>query len=442
VKIDLNQYEKIIAYKAMTDASYLTAISDYVKAEYFEDVRIAKLFEIITDFYEKRNKLPTITEIKSYLTTDALKEQFKELVKSFSDIDKGLDKDELFQNTEEFLKERATWCRIVEIVDNAEEKIKNPQEVLEAFDEICKISLDTEMGIEIHKDINLVIEDILRADKKISTGWNWVDESLGGGMDAHGKALYMFAGQANIGKSIVLGNLATNIAKQNKTVLLISLEMSEMLYAKRLLSNITKIPMKDFVSASFTLAEALEENRKKYPKGKVFIKEFPPSSVTPKQISSFVKKMIDAGETIDAIVIDYLSLLHSTVGANSYERVKYLCEQVRAMSYTFKCPVISASQIGRSGMNAGNPGMETLSESIGTAMVSDIIVSLFQTEEDREMSVIKFGMMKNRFGPRGMIQAMQMDYSTLTVFQGSEPSEVAVYEEESELSSLQKYVDS
>jgi replicative DNA helicase len=418
--IDLDEYERIIAYKSMTDSTYLNSIADYVKPEYFEQPNIAKYFEIVKDFYDKRQKLPTITEIKPYLTTDGMRNDFKRLVESFKDIDKTFDKDELYQNTERFLKERATWCNILEIAENSEKKVKNPSEVLEAFEDICKICLDTERGIELFEDVDKIIDDILNEDVYISSGWEWVDEHLGGGYRQDGKALYVFAGQANIGKSIFLGNVAANIAEQGKNVLVVSLEMSEMLYAKRIASNVTKIPLKNFKEDAHTLRYALKEEGKT--SGKLFIKEFPPSTITPKQLSAFIKKLIDTGIHLDAIVIDYLTLLSGS-GVNSYERGKNICEQVRAMSYIFKCPIISAAQLNRSSINQNNPDMSGLAESLAIAMASDVILSIFQSEEDMEMGLIKLGMMKNRFGPRGMVQAMRVIYETLTIIQSEESEE-------------------
>lgn len=419
--IDLDEYERIIAYKAMTDSTYLNSIADYIKSEYFEQPNIAKYFEIVKDFYDKRQKLPTITEIKPYLTTDGMRNDFKRLVESFKDIDKTFDKDELYQNTERFLKERATWCNILEIAENSEKKVKNPSEVLEAFEDICKICLDTERGIELFEDVDKIIDDILNEDVYISSGWDWVDEHLGGGYRQDGKALYVFAGQANIGKSIFLGNVAANIAEQGKNVLVVSLEMSEMLYAKRIASNVTKIPLKNFKEDAHTLRYALKEEGKT--SGKLFIKEFPPSTITPKQLSAFIKKLIDTGIHLDAIVIDYVSLLHTEKGTNSYERIKYICEQVRAMSYIFLCPIITAVQLNRSSFGKDNPGMEGISESIGVAATADVILSIFQSDEDMEMGLIRLGMMKNRFGPRGMIQAMKIIYETLTIIQSDEQEE-------------------
>jgi len=429
--IDLEDYERIICYKSITDSSYLNSIADYVKPEYFENQNIATYFKIVNDFYDKRKKLPTLTEIKTYLDTDVLKTGFKLLLESFRDIDKNLDKDELYQNTEQFLRERATFVQLQTILEEPEKNIKNPQNVLKSFDEICKICLNADMGIEIFKNIDTIVDDILNVENYISTGWEWLDESLGGGFLESGKALYMFAGQANIGKSIFLGNVAANIAKQGKNVLVISLEMSEMVYAKRICSNIAKIPMKDFKYETPSLRSKIKGEEST--SGKIFIKEFPPSTITPKQLEAFIKKLIDSGERIDAIVIDYLSLLTTSFGVNSYERVKHICEEVRAMTYTFKCPAISALQLNREMYGKSAPGMEGISESIGTAHVSDVLISIFQSEEDQELGIIKLGMMKNRYGPRGMVQPMRIQYDTLTIVQSEEDVELIMEDEEMSL---------
>lgn len=422
--INFTEYERIIAFKAITDSAYLNSIADYVKPEYFEDDNIAEYFKIVKDFYEKRRVLPTITEIKAYLNTASLRNNFKNLILSIQGMDKNLDVTELYENTERFIKERATACQLSEIGDNVEYKIKNPQEVLDAFDEICKINLYCDRGIELYKDINLIIDNILNVDSYISTKWPWLDEALDGGWSENGKALYMFAGQANIGKSIFLGNVAANIAEQGRSVLVISLEMSEMVYAKRIASNITKIPMKEFKFNTHSLKSIIDDVKIKNPEGKIFIKEFPPSTITPKQVEAFIRKLKDSGERIDAVVIDYISLLTTTFGSNSFERIKHICEQVRALSYIFNCPFISAVQLNRSSFSKDNPGMDGIAESIGVASTADMILSIFQSEEDQELGLVRLGMMKNRYGPRGMVQAMRIDYSTLSIVQSDEEEEV------------------
>ena len=191
--------------------------------------------------------------------------------------------------------------------------------------------------------------------------------------------------------------------------------MSELLYAQRICSNATKIPMKELRQNGPSIKNAISREN-----GKVFIKEFPPATITPNQLKAFIKKFNEKGIKLDAIVLDYLNLLHSTVGNNSYERIKNVTEQVRAMSYMFECPIISATQLNRSGFDQDNPELATISESIGLAATADVIASIYQNEEDRELGIIRLGMMKNRYGMRGNTQAMRIDYSTLTIEQADD----------------------
>ena len=92
------------------------------------------------------------------------------------------------------------------------------------------------------------------------------------------------------------------------------------------------------------------------------------------------------------------------------------------MSYIFNCPIISATQLNRSGFSTDNPDLATISESVGLAATADVIVSIFQNEEDRELGIIRLGLMKNRYGPRGHTQPMRVDYSTLTITQAADSS--------------------
>jgi len=414
-KLNLDEYENIIIYKSLTDSGYLASIADIVKPEYFKNKSIASIFEIVKDFNEKRNKLPTVTEIKTYLVTDEQKAAFKQLAQSFSELDKNLDKDELYENTEQFLKEKAVYHTMLNVAEDVSKGLVDTSDVLQKFESSCSISLVTDLGFNMYDDIDILIDDLNTEQSFIPSKWEWLDDTLGGGFLESGKALYVFAGETNIGKSIFLGNIAHNIASQGKNVLLVTLEMSELLYAQRICSNATKIPMKELRQNGPSIKNAIAREN-----GKVFIKEFPPATITPNQLKAFIKKFSEKGIKLDAIVLDYLNLLHSTVGNNSYERIKNVTEQVRAMSYMFECPIISATQLNRSGFDQDNPELATISESIGLAATADVIASIYQNDEDRELGIIRLGMMKNRYGMRGNTQAMRIDYSTLTIEQADD----------------------
>tara|TARA_R110000765_G_scaffold93076_2_gene175449 strand:+ start:2321 stop:3586 length:1266 start_codon:yes stop_codon:yes gene_type:complete len=415
-------------YNSLTDSGYLSTIADVVQPEFFKSRDIANIFTIIKEFNETRNQLPTTTEIKQYLVTEEQKDSFKRLVSSFSELDKNLNKDELMENTEQFLKEKAVYHTMLQAAEEISGGDVDTSVILDKFEKSCNISLVTDLGLDVKGDIDTIIKDLTTVEDKIPSNWEWLDDSLDGGFISCGKSLYVFAGETNIGKSIFLGNVAANIAAQGKNVLLITLEMSELLYARRICTKVSKIPMKEMAVNGASLRSAIKEEP-----GQIFIKEFPPSTVTAGQMQAFVKKFADQGIKLDAIVIDYLNLIHSTEGNNSYERIKNVTEKVRAMSYIFECPIISATQLNRSGFDQDNPDLATISESIGLAATADVILSIFQNEEDRDLGIIRLGMMKNRYGPRGMTQAMRIHYDTLTIEQADD---VDLDEDDSVISSL------
>ena len=433
-KLDLDYFENVLMYNALTDSGYLSTIADNVQPEFFKSKDISDIFTIIKEFNVTRNQLPTTTEIKQYLVTDQLKETFRRLVGSFADIDKHINKDELIENTEQFLKEKAVYCTMMESAEAISAGEVDTSVILDKFEKSCNISLVTDLGLSVKDNIHDIIEDLTTVEDKIPSSWEWLDDALDGGFIKQGKSLYVFAGETNIGKSIFLGNVAANIAAQGKNVLLVTLEMSELLYARRICTHVSKIPMKEMALNGASLRAAMTEGE-----GNVYIKEFPPSTITPNTIKAFAKKFTDQGIHLDAIVIDYLNLIHSPIGNNSYERIKNVTEQVRAISYVFNCPIISATQLNRAGFDQDNPDLATISESIGLAATADVILSIFQNDEDRDLGIIRLGMMKNRYGPRGMTQPMRINYSTLSIEQADDVDDL---EDDNTLSSLAAFAQS
>jgi replicative DNA helicase len=414
-KLDLDFFENVLLYKSLTDDTYLASIIDYIKPEFFKSKDIKNIFTVIKDFYLSRGTRPNNTEIKAHLTTDELKNSFKNAITLVKDFDKTFNVDELSANTEAFLKEKAVYTTMLEVVDDITKNKVDTSVVLDKFEKACNISLATNIGLDLFEDISVIVNDLNTEEKYISSKWKWLDKKMGGGFLEKGRALYVFAGETNIGKSIFLGNVATNIASQGKTVLLVSLEMPEIIYAKRICTNITKIPFHHLKSESSTLFQQLQEYKNENSKSKLIIKEFPPSTITCNHLKAFIKKITNQGIKIDALVVDYINLLHSSIGNNTYERVKNITEQLRAISYVFDFPIISATQLNRSGYDISDPGLNTLSESMGLGHTADVILSIWQEDTDKELGVIKMGLMKNRFGENFGCCNMKIDYSTLTL---------------------------
>lgn len=418
-RLDLEFYEQVVIYNILTDETYLASIIDNLEEKFFSNDNIKSVIGIIKDFYSTRDAIPTITEVKAYLTTQDSKDKFRRVVEMIKNFDNNFNKDELYENTERFLKEKAVVNTLLETAKEIETGNIDTTEIFNRFDDACSVSIQPDKGLDYLNEVQRHIDDLHKQDSTVSTGFPWLDEKIDGGYLENGRAIYVFAGSTNVGKSIFLGNTAVNIASTGKTVLLVTLEMSEFVYAKRLSTNITQIPINDLAGNSDELESKLNDF-KSTTGGRILIKEFPPSTITCSNLKAFIKKITDSGIKIDALVLDYVNLLTTNTAVNSYERVKYITERLRSLSYIFTCPVITATQLNRTGYNEVNPGLETVGESYGLAATADCMFNIWQEEEDAELGIIKLGMMKNRFGQNFGSCTLHIDYTTLSLSQGDE----------------------
>lgn len=414
-QIDQDFFEYVIFYNCLVDSTYMAGIGEYLSPSVFKNKDIKSVIGILLDFFKKNNTIPTNTEIKVYLTDDNLKQSFKAVLTKLVEIDKKFNRDELLKNTEQFLKERHVFNALLEAADKLDSKTLDTFKLLSKIERAVNIDLSSSYGVNLFNDIEHFLKELNRDEPTIPSGWKWLDNKLDGGFLENGRALYLFMGETNVGKSIFLGNIATNIAMTGRKVLLITLEMSEIMYSKRLASSITKIPIGDLRSQQQTLKQLLTETKEQNNGSSILIKEFPPSTVNPGQIGAFVKKLIQTGYKPDAIVLDYLNLLSSPHGVNSYERVMFVAQKVRALSYEFNCPIISATQVNRTGYGVDSPGLETISESTGLAATADTICTIWQKDEDKELGVVNLGIVKNRFGPNFGSTVLRIDYNTLSL---------------------------
>jgi len=411
--LDLDYYENVILLNSLANQEYLATIIEHVNLDFFSDKNIKVMFNVIFAFFQERGVVPTATEIKSRLTSDSDKTSFSEALGKLKQLDKKYDKQELLVNTERFLRERSLQRAIIIAAEKFSKGNTDPSEILLEFEKTNTINLSESMGHWYFEDVEKHILELQTIYKPIPLGWKFLDERLEGGL--YPKTLTCFLGQVNVGKSIFLGNIATNLVLNNRNTLLISLEMSEFMYAKRVSSQITQIPHNQLKTYTDELKQIIQDVEKKI-ESKLVIKEYPPKTITTRQIEAYITKLTQKGFKPEVVVVDYINLIKPiTKGLNSYEGVKEVAEQLRALSFKFNVPFVTASQLKRDAFNTVNPGMEGVSESIGLAATCDVMCSIWQEEEDRELGVIQLGMSKNRFGPNYGTCAFKVKYDTLTL---------------------------
>ena len=196
---------------------------------------------------------------------------------------------------------------------------------------------------------------------------------------------------------------ATNLA-MGHNVLYITLEMSEEEISKRIYSNLTNTPINDLKSLPKTMYDQKINRIKAKTSGKLIVHEFPTASAGSANFRYLLNELkIKKNFVPDIIYIDYINLCISSrikhgSGVNSYTLIKAIAEEIRGLAVEFRLPIVSATQLTRSGLTSSDVGMEDTAESIGLPATVDFMLALIKSEELNELNQIMVKQLKNRLG--------------------------------------------
>tara|TARA_B100000085_G_C18261899_1_gene398363 strand:- start:20 stop:628 length:609 start_codon:yes stop_codon:yes gene_type:complete len=182
--------------------------------------------------------------------------------------------------------------------------------------------------------------------------------------------------------------------------------------------------------------------------GSLIIKEYPTKSASTKTIATHLEKLAKRDISPDLIIVDYGDLLRPLV--HNKERrtdLESIYEELRAIAQVNNCPVWTASQTNRSGLNAEVITMEAISEAFNKCFVADFIFSVSRTVEDKNNNTGRIFVAKNRNGPDGLIYPIFMDTSEVKIkvleSTGETPAQVVekslAQQKESLMERYQKY---
>ena len=423
--------EKLLLKKALTDKNWLNILSSAYDKRWIKVKALGTVLKLVLKYYDKYNTCPSTKIIqllaKKYIEThdDGIAmSDVNELLVEVSNLNLNLSDDILNANLKEFIRRNAFYNALFdnsELLDRSPENYeKVVDKCLENFDRVQKIVFnDTDLGLNYFDESAMKEHwDVIRnPDAKIKTGWDALDNYTNGGVLKDGRMLFLLMAQAGLGKSVFMSNLAVNFLKQNLSVVVISLEMSQHVYAQRFDAHISRKNINQLKENEQTAVERIKEFYAKYPKANLFIKEYPPRSIRTKDIQNYLEALKNNGHSFDVIIVDYLNLVLPNHKTDSmYKDGLNVSEELRALSYMFKVPVISAVQCNSEGMNSETIDMQNVSESRGIVHTADFLAALMQKQEDRDNGIINMRLLKNRLGGRvGKICSFKLDPDTLTV---------------------------
>lgn len=426
--LDLDFFEYVLVNQLLfnpDNKEVIVAGLDYIEPKLFRNSSIGHIFFIVKKYYVDNNGLPNWTEIKTRITEEKFKKGVVDVLKKIRDMDNAYSPKELTSNMEKFLKQKL-WVRVVdEIIDErGEGKLIDEQKAYAEINRISGISLVENLGLEYFNEDTLddIIANMTEKEQYLSTGYPELDNFLGGGFFQEGKALYTFGGETNVGKSIVVANFAVNALIQNKNAVIISLEMSEYRYAKRISGMLSNIELAKLSENTQKLKEFVLRFKDEQRDARLFIKEFPTKSITPKAIHSYLLKLErQRGFKPDIIILDYHTLLKPSIPQGSkHADLQFITQETRAISYLWNAPILSPLQLNRSGSGTNSaPELSTVSGSWDMLSDVDCHINIWQADGDRETNILRYSIKKARDGAKNDGGFWKIDYTTLRLYDGS-----------------------
>ena len=283
-----------------------------------------------------------------------------------------------------------------------------------SFDEIAKTITDSinlgssnEVGYDYIADFEKRFQ--LKTRNPVSTGWLSVDSISVGGLGSG--ELGVCIAPTGAGKSMALVHLGAEALRQGRTVVHYTLELSDTVVATRYDSCITGIPLKSIFHKKEEVYDKIQEID-----GKLIIKEYPTKSANTNTLRTHLEKLARRGADIGMVIVDYGDLLKPvSTQREKRNELETIYEELRAIAQIHDCPVWTASQTNRSGLNAEVITMESISEAFNKCFVADFIFSLSRTVEDKNTNSGRIFVAKNRNGPDGLVYPIFMDTSNVKI---------------------------
>jgi archaellum biogenesis ATPase FlaH len=426
------QLEKLFFRIILSDPDYLS----FTKDRFFENKVIGKLFKICKIWWEKYKEIPSKDQIWEVVKHKGLETEIPESqIEIIWEVDLSkYDAAWIKEYTEYFIQWKNLEASSMDFIAFLKSTQVTPENISEIVEKAKSIILDNnniDFKFSEGSDFFDPASHIQHSYNTFSSGYPHLDTVSGGGF--RHKTLTVFVGQAKVGKSLWMGNLAAQAIKMGNNVVVLSMEMDEALYTARIGSNILSVPIKeykeisknsdlmktkinDFRYSNFGIGGAAEP-------GRLHIKEFPTSTASTIDVENYLRKIEEKFKIkFKIVIIDYINIMKNWRNANSentYMKIKQIAEDLRGIASRNNWAIISATQTKQSAFDATDMAMNAVAESSGLVATVDLMFGIIQDTRMYAEKQYKLKVLANRnegFKNAFMKYSVDYNYMRLTEY--------------------------
>lgn len=400
--------EQVILKNLSRNEPYVRRVLPYLNADYFSDPTERLLFEEIHSYITKYNNPPIreALEVALGAKPELSEDQFKdahELVSVIYQASEAADPNWLETETEKFCQERALHNAIhaaIQIMDGSI-KTNGKGMIPKLLSDALAISFDPNVGHDYLEESENRYEFYHLEEERIPFDLTMLNKITRGGLPK--KSLTIYMGGVNCGKTMLMVHHAAACLAQNKNVLYITLEMAEERIAERIDANLMDVDLNTLEELDHDTYIRKADRLKSSIKGKLIIKEFPTAGASVTNFKALLNELwLKKSFKPDIIFVDYINIMCSSRvkpgnNVNSYTLIKAIAEELRGLAVEYAVPVVSATQLTRTGFTSSDPGLEDTAESFGLPATADLMLVLIRTEELDQIKQVMLKQLKNRF---------------------------------------------
>lgn len=333
----------------------------------------------------------------------------------------------------QIVAEKATFRKLIEssteILAEAYEQTHDARDLVAQAEQKIFSIMDGRSSNSCNSISDILLSAMDRIDARLAgehieggveTGFVDFDDMTGG---LHNSELIILAARPSMGKTAFAMNIAQYAAIEGRApVLFISLEMSGIELADRMLCSLAKVNGHRLRNGTISNDDRirLSEKADEISQAPLYVDDSPSRTVS--EIAAAARRIKRRHNTIGLIVIDYLQLIEPDNPRDPrQEQVAKIARRLKGMARELEVPVLCLSQLNRQAEDSKDhrPRLSHLRESGAIEQDADVVMFVHREEyyhrgEDREQYAgqAEIIIAKQRNGPVGEVELMwEKDYT-------------------------------
>lgn len=353
-----------------------------------------KIVKKIKEFYDEKERYPRTRELFDFYLDGSVKDRFEEIGKinlsHYSD-------DFLTKQIENFLRGKLTLLAMQRTFGNWQSKdFHSINQAVEEIKKAVNFTIDTKMGVSVKKDFDSLMSYLQLKIKKVPSPYKTLNSLIDGGHPA--KAVSMYFGESNIGKTTFLCNDAAFAISNGFNALYITLEMPDFEIFKKIAANILEIEVNQLKNCNIL---DVKHKINSLCTGDLKIIEYPSFEMTAHDLRNILQEL-DYKEKFkpDIIFIDYVNCMISAKdsGGKRHEDLGYIMKELENVAKHFDVPIVSCSQLNRDGYGTLEVSAKNIGESIDIIKYCANGYAIMRDTTMKTKGLFLVKILKNRYG--------------------------------------------